>query len=108
MGYYTDFSLKVESPLGSIADRNKIEEINKFFKQWKEKKGYPPFYLRDNGTSFSSKDSCKWYRWKDEMKEISQAFPEFYFHLHGEGEETEDIWDATFKNGKIHYRVAEI
>jgi hypothetical protein len=48
----------------------------------------------------SSSDSCKWYSHEHDMKILSLVFPEIHFTLHGEGEESGDIWKKHFINGK--------
>lgn len=53
-------------------------------------------------------DSCKWYEHEDDMKRISKEFPEVLFTLHGNGEESGDIWVKYFKNGKMQTSKAEI
>lgn len=44
---------------------------------------------------------AKWYKWEDHMVAISRANPDHIFHLHGEGEESGDLWEAWFYNGKV-------
>ena len=56
----------------------------------------------------SSSDSCKWYEHEDDMKVMSKDFPEVLFTLHGEGEESGDIWNKYFLNGKVQVCKAEI
>lgn len=43
---------------------------------------------------------AKWYECFEDMKDFSLKFPGVVFKMHGEGEETGDLWDAYFKNGK--------
>lgn len=42
----------------------------------------------------------KWYDWKPEMTDLSRAFPDLVFKVHGCGEESGDAWDAYFCAGK--------
>ena len=51
--------------------------------------GYDPF-----------DDECKWYEHETDMKALSLRFPEVLFTLHGEGEESGDVWNKYFRNGK--------
>lgn len=52
--------------------------------------------------------AAKWYYCSVDMKEFSRAFPDVVFRLHGEGEESGDLWDAYFKNGKWQECRADI
>lgn len=45
-------------------------------------------------------DSMKWYEHEGEMCEISKLFPDYYFCLHGDGEEYDDIWKEYYHNGE--------
>ena len=42
----------------------------------------------------------KYLDYKQDMKELSEQYPEFYFWLSGDGEESDDYWVACFHNGK--------
>ena len=53
-------------------------------------------------------DECKWYNHDTEMLDLSKKFPNVIFKLHGEGEETGDIWDTYYKNGKMQHCQAEM
>jgi two-component SAPR family response regulator len=83
MGYYTDFKLTVEGD-HFITDemREMLDEVSTY--DWSDD-------LMMNG---------KWYPWEVDMRLFSQKFPGVLFKLHGEGEESGDIWEAYFKDGK--------
>ena len=53
-------------------------------------------------------DEWKWYECEENMKEYSSLYPDLVFCIHGEGEETGDLWDAYFKNGKMQFCDVEI
>lgn len=89
MGYYTDFTLKVEPE----SERDTVMAVGTKRNEW----------FKD-----VFNDRCKWYDWADEMRAISAALPDVVIHLHGEGEEGGDIWDATFVGGKMHHRKAKV
>ena len=57
---------------------------------------------------FGAYDSSKWYDHDEDMKEISAKFPGVLFVLHGEGEESCDLWDAYYLNGKMQHCQAEV
>lgn len=63
-------------------------------------------YAMDSGGD--SKDACKWYDHEDDMRKMSSSIQHVLFCLHGEGEESGDIWDAYFLNGKAQKHKAEI
>jgi len=50
----------------------------------------------------------KWYEYKDDMLEVSRAFPGILITLHGQGEEWDDIWQQYFLNGKTYQETAKI
>ena len=53
-------------------------------------------------------ESMKWYSHDEDMRELSKKWPNVIFHLEGEGEDNEDIWVATYQNGRCHHRHAKI
>ena len=53
-------------------------------------------------------ERCKWYEWEEDLRAFSVKHPDVLFKLHGEGEESEDIWDAYFQNGKMQLCKAQI
>jgi hypothetical protein len=53
-------------------------------------------------------EACKWYEWEQDMLKFSALWPGVLFHVHGEGEESGDIWDAYFLNGKRQICKAEV
>lgn len=94
MGYYTDFQLNTTP---AIPDH----EIDSFLNDLNEISGYvwaDDFEIQ----------GIKWYQWDQDMKLLSEKYPEYVFQLDGQGEESPDIWRAYFKNGKTHYAKARI
>lgn len=45
-------------------------------------------------------DSLKWYGHEDDMCKLSAMFPDLYFTLEGDGEESDDYWRKLFHNGE--------
>ena len=87
MGYYTDYDLS------SLTDEQ-LDKVN-------EVSGY--------GFTHSYNDSCKWYGCVEDMKKVSLLFPDEVLEISGKisgklvrlyGEESGDVWQAYFKNGK--------
>ena len=100
MGYYTDYSL---SMVGSQhGDAQKIYD----FSQEKDMGIIYGFTVW--GDYLETSDSMKWYKHEDEMRIISKEFPHILFELHGNGEDTEDIWDEYYRDGKMQRCKAEI
>lgn len=109
MGYYTNFSLTASactvsggsastSSIPSITLVNLEDEIEKM-------------NVFDNGNSIEHgyyAYAKKWYDWKEDMSLLSKRFPEILFYLHGEGENSDDLWDAYFLGGKSQYCPAVI
>ncbi len=50
----------------------------------------------------------KWYEWQDDLIKMSEEISGVVFHLSGEGEDNEDIWDAFALDGKIQVHKAVI
>lgn len=53
-------------------------------------------------------DSCKWYEHEEAMKELSKVIPNALFVLRGECEESGDIWNKYFLDGKMQACKAKI
>lgn len=50
----------------------------------------------------------KWYSWERDMCDLSAGFPGVLFTLHGEGESSDDLWDAYFFEGRTQFCPAKI
>lgn len=107
MGYYTSYEL-------TVSPAEKGDEIEEFVDSlpngaygtatsWKD---YAMNY--EGGGDWSTNDSVKWYDHQEFMKELSKLYPDVLFSLHGEGEESGDIWKKYFKNGKVQITEAVI
>lgn len=92
MGYYTRY--KLETSPESVLEKV-IESVT----------GEVRYAVGKNG---SSDNRCTWYDHEEEMAGISERFPDVTFKLHGEGEQSGDIWDKYFRNGKRQTCKAEI
>ena len=89
MGYYTQYDTSDNSDEVIAA----LEEVS----------GY------DLGCFGAGKsDSIKWYECHKHGKVVSLRFPDTLITIHGEGEESGDVWTAYFKNGKMQYEKAHI
>lgn len=123
MGYYTDYTVSlfaVKKDGKFLFDEEVKKEkvidlfrwINKVRKE-DDAKFYPfeediddaiqEFFNDPSGFSeefYLEAYEVKWYDWKQEMTDLSRAFPDLVFKVHGCGEESGDVWDAYFCAGK--------
>jgi hypothetical protein len=56
----------------------------------------------------SNQSHVKWYEHDDDMLKLSKEFPEVTFILSGEGEESDDMWESKYKDGKMATRCPVI
>lgn len=87
MGYYTYYSMDVLQ--GTDDDIAKVV-------QYLKNKDIVGYALDE---SLRPYDGVIWYEHHEDMIELSMAFPDLYFVLHGEGDDREDVWDSHYKNG---------
>lgn len=92
MGYYTQFTLKIEE--------NGDESLIKEFTEGCENANWA---IDEQGLT---KEGTKWYSHEDDILGFSTKHPETLFLLEGEGEEATDIWKLYVKNGKKFYTKA--
>lgn len=86
MGYYTDFIIKVEGEKMSDDIVNAITNISQYEFEW----------YNDEISTYS-----KWYNCDDDMRKLSELFPDKLFRVDGQGEDPDDIWRLYWKNGKV-------
>lgn len=80
MGYYTYFEITV--PTANVEqEKALITEL-------------------ENQLDLSLQELIKWYNFEADMITFSKLHPEHIFHIRGEGEEREDVWEARFRNGE--------
>ena len=93
MGYETRYRLTVRDetprPIGTLLSTSEEAE----------------FCLHQTG---ATSEPGNWYKHESEIIAHSLLFPYHVFTLHGEGEESGDIWDKHFKNGKMQVCKAEV
>lgn len=101
MGYLPHQSLKIFDSTGT----NEIhpDESEKIIKHLIE------FYELDYALDESGDcvESCKWYSHTQDLRLFSKTYPDVVFELHGEGEETGDIWNEYFKDGQSQREQAK-
>jgi len=105
MGYYSTYALTWEYK-GTDTTQAEISEriINAFA-------DLP--YWSAGGFDVDSDDSiyiseAKWYDYSEDMYDLSVQFPDVVFHLWGDGESADDLWEEHWQNGKTQHCAAEI
>lgn len=95
MGYQTSHELLVlkrdNQKLVPFDSMDIIAELREFSEE-------ADYALDDSG---ETNESCKWYDHEKELREFSTRYPDLIFKLHGEGEESGDLWDEWYKDGKM-------
>tara|TARA_R110002020_G_scaffold49068_1_gene140010 strand:+ start:355 stop:663 length:309 start_codon:yes stop_codon:yes gene_type:complete len=91
MGYYTDYTVEVENgdPFDRVLDAIKEKS---FYSSWV-------------GNALEGE---KWYSQSDDVKAVSEVYPDKLIVVSGEGEESGDIWREYFLNGKSQYVKAKL
>ena len=85
MGYQANFELSLES--GENLPKEVVVTIKEEF----------PWL---GGDCYFFQGLAKWYEFDTDMRAFSTRFPDLVFNLHGAGEDSGDIWDYFYKNGK--------
>jgi hypothetical protein len=93
MGYYTNYTLTTDS----YVDLKYLLDAET---------GYDWEYFRSENKYFL--DGVKWYSNHEDMIKISKKCPSCLFTLHGEGEESGDLWYTYYKNGEFQEAKAVI
>lgn len=110
MGYYTQYSLTVTG----IPDEQTKNALVKYIDSlwWRSIFDQCPDDNRLANDTFCLEyypiDEAKWYQCEDDIAGLSKQFPQCYFKLHGDGEDTFDIWDCYFKDGDKELCPVEI
>lgn len=107
MSYYTNFTLHVEAAdengkaTGPITDQHLLDELDKEITKMNV------FNSCEGDATWFAPDR-RWYYSEEDMLLLSKRFPSMVFHLHGEGENAEDLWNAHYWNGKSQRCPASI
>jgi len=104
MGYYSRHELSIEK-----GDYNAVEIARYMHDQNKKTKAFYPFIEEikeyivcdESDAEFElSDEESKWYDQEEEMECLSTQFPDVIFKVHRKGEESGDICDSYYRNGK--------
>lgn len=106
MGYYTLYSITAYNY--KDGQKEMIVEINDTRHSFDDEEQVFVDDIESIVGYLPTKDSCKWYEHTEDMLKLSKKHPSILFKLHGEGEETGDIWNKWFLNGKMQVCLAEI
>lgn len=91
MGYYTYFTIE------EISGENEKKLLEDFDLLQTE---YGPLNEMFDEIPGYAHDAMKWYACHDDMKRISKEYPNTLIIMRGNGEETEDVWQAYYRNGQ--------
>jgi hypothetical protein len=93
MGYYTRYNLLIKENRSGIDDteifNNTVEKLREL--------DVIDYALDEN---LEGCDDVKWYESEDNMRKVSTEIQNVVFLLKGEGEESGDVWDEYYLNGK--------
>jgi hypothetical protein len=122
MGYYTRHRLVVHAPKGEAVSESKLVgqiknetdevKIQALVDKLKKKpltsgqiiaelRAYSEDAKYALSADGNTSNECKWYEHEDHLRIFSKRYPEVLFGLHGEGEESGDLWIQYYKNGKM-------
>lgn len=95
MGYYTYFNLNY---YGSAEDEEALENFEPSSADFSFPEAIKMLIDDDDDNDW------KWYSWETDMKKLASLFPNILFVLHGDGEESDDLWEARFKGSEYEYQ----
>lgn len=99
MGYYTDFSLEIQTDkMYNAGLMNSIKDA------LKEISGYTSWYYQHDVIGLSE---AKWYEHLQDMQTLSQQFPDVKFELHCQGEDGQQ-WMVYALDGKTQRCEGEV
>ena len=103
MGYYTSYSMvarRQDRKAIAPEDQQRIVDWLKEHRILHDVMDEGLYRDYDMECDFYTNEPAKWYECEYDMAALSEAFPDFVFKLHGEGEDPEDLWNAYFQNGE--------
>lgn len=108
MGYYTSFHLDVYQHDDWIGERKDFQAIPDDICDELEKEIDRIGVFEDGNILDGYWGYAKWYRSDEDMLKLSTKFPDLLFILHGDGEDSEDLWNTYYHNGASQHAQALI
>lgn len=100
MGYYTYYTL---SYYGPPEDEQALADFEPAGDEFDLEPQRMKQLIADNGDN-----DWKWYDWQKDMEKLAKKFPNILFLLHGDGEESDDIWEWRGKGDKYEFHAMEM
>lgn len=100
MGYYTYYTIEATKPDGSSLDKTMLDKVDAAIAS------LDLYDFCGSDGSYSCYD--KWYDETDDMLSISHDFPDVFFTVYGDGEESDDFWVEYYLNGMCQHEGGEI
>lgn len=97
MGYYTKYNIKITG----IDNANQAVKIAKDY-------NLQDYDFTEYETSLTAFYEGKWYDWKKESIALTRNYSRILIEIHGEGEESGDIWQARVRKGECEVVKAKI
>jgi len=98
MGYFTRHRLVVHAPKGEAVSESKL--VGQIIAELRACSEDAKYALSADGNT-SNERYYMWFEHEDDLRIFSKRYPEVLFELHGEGEESGDLWIQYYKNGKM-------
>ncbi len=108
MSYYTGYSLNVYRLLEDSQTIQPNLDIPAIVKENLEEEIERMNVFGDGDLESGLYVWTTWYNYEDDMRILSRRFPDLVLYLHGEGEQSEDMWDKYFVGGRMQECYAQI
>lgn len=96
MGYHTTYTIFIED---GDPKEDELTRITKMLDTYEDFDYW--------GEEWIGSD-IKWYDYLDNMCELSKAFPQLRFFVHGDGDDSDDLWEDHWQAGMYQHCYAEI
>jgi len=106
MGYYTYYQVSWDKHSDESIDKAIEKKFNEITGIDKESFGWD-YDVWDTNDKYTLVFQAKWYPWQNDMVELSRAYPDIWFEVSGDGEESEDLWESRWKDGCYEFHMAE-